>query len=148
MLHGMWNLLGPGTELVSPPLAGGFLFTVVVHRLSCSVARGIFLDQGLNSRPLHWQVDSYSLCHQGNPTIRFFTPKNHAVPQCSVSCQGHSEPEPRAFLPGAGNWAPQQAWSLLLLLMVRIPRGCVTDSLLSLYCCSHGTSRSLLNPKV
>ena len=23
----------------------------------------IFLDQGLNSRPLHWQVDSYPLYH-------------------------------------------------------------------------------------
>ena len=29
---------------------------VVVNRLSCSVAGGIFLDQGLNPCPLHWQV--------------------------------------------------------------------------------------------
>ena len=31
---------------------------VVVHRLSCSAACGIFPDQGLNLCPLHWQVDS------------------------------------------------------------------------------------------
>ena len=30
----------------------------VVHRLSCSAACGIFLDQGSNLCPLHWQVDS------------------------------------------------------------------------------------------
>ena len=31
---------------------------VVAHGLSCSVACGIFPDQGLNLCPLHWQVDS------------------------------------------------------------------------------------------
>ena len=31
---------------------------VVVHRLSCSVACGIFLDSELNLCLLHWQVDS------------------------------------------------------------------------------------------
>ena len=31
---------------------------VVVHGLSCSVACGIFLDQGSNLCPLHWQEDS------------------------------------------------------------------------------------------
>ena len=31
---------------------------VVVHRLSCSLACGIFPDQGSNPCPLHWQVDS------------------------------------------------------------------------------------------
>ena len=31
---------------------------VVAHGLSCSAACGIFLDQGSNSCPLHWQVDS------------------------------------------------------------------------------------------
>ena len=30
----------------------------VAHGLSCSVACGIFLDQGSNPCPLHWQVDS------------------------------------------------------------------------------------------
>ena len=31
---------------------------VVAHRLSCSVACGIFLDQGSNLFPLRWQADS------------------------------------------------------------------------------------------
>ena len=30
----------------------------VAHELSCPAARGIFLDQGPNSCPLHWQADS------------------------------------------------------------------------------------------
>ena len=33
---------------------------------------GIFLDQGLNVCPLHWQADSYPLCHQGSPPSRNF----------------------------------------------------------------------------
>ena len=40
---------------------------VVVHRLSCSVACGIFPDQGLNPCPLHWQEDSKPLHHQERP---------------------------------------------------------------------------------
>ena len=32
--------------------------TVAAHRPSQSVACGIFLDQGSNLCPLHWQVDS------------------------------------------------------------------------------------------
>ena len=35
------------------------------HGLSCSAARGIFLDQVSNLRPLHWQADSHMLSHQG-----------------------------------------------------------------------------------
>ena len=31
---------------------------VAAHGLSCSVACGIFPDQGLNLCPLHWQVHS------------------------------------------------------------------------------------------
>ena len=37
---------------------------VVVHRLSCSAACGIFPDQESNLCPLHWQADSYPLYHQ------------------------------------------------------------------------------------
>ena len=42
---------------------------VEVHRLSCSMACEIFPIQSLNPCPLHWQADSYPLCHQGNPTL-------------------------------------------------------------------------------
>ena len=40
---------------------------VMVHGLSCFLACGIFLDQGSNLCPLHLQVDSYPLYHQGSP---------------------------------------------------------------------------------
>ena len=39
----------------------------VAHTLSCSAACGIFLDQGLNLHPLHWEADSYPLCYHGSP---------------------------------------------------------------------------------
>ena len=39
---------------------------VVVHRLSRPTACEIFLNQGLNPCPLHWQVGSYLLNHQGS----------------------------------------------------------------------------------
>ena len=38
-----------------------------VHRLSCSMACGIFPHQGSNPCPLHWQVHSYPLHHQRDP---------------------------------------------------------------------------------
>ena len=44
---------------------------VAVHGVSCSVAYGIFPDQGLNPPLLHWQADSLLLSHQGSPTISF-----------------------------------------------------------------------------
>ena len=44
---------------------------VVVHGLSCSTACGIFLDQGSNPCPLHWQADSQPLRHQGSPPYFF-----------------------------------------------------------------------------
>ena len=49
----------------------------VVHRFSCSAACGIFLDQGSNLCPLHWQVDSNPLHHRGSPTdvIFFWCPQ-------------------------------------------------------------------------
>ena len=43
-------------------LEPGSVFVVCGH--SCSVACGIFQDQGSNMCPLHWQVDSLPLSHQ------------------------------------------------------------------------------------
>ncbi|XP_061036078.1 Bardet-Biedl syndrome 4 protein isoform X2 [Eubalaena glacialis] len=43
---------------------------VVAHGLSCSMACGIFPDQGLNPCPLHRQADSQPLRHQGSPESR------------------------------------------------------------------------------
>ena len=68
---------------------------VVVHRLSscgarpsCSVACEIFLDQGLNPCPLHWQAVSQPLHHQGSPQSIFKKKKkklNVFPNQCLVS---------------------------------------------------------------
>ena len=44
---------------------------VVAHGPSCSVACGIFPDQGSNPCPLHWQADSQPLRHQGSPSHVF-----------------------------------------------------------------------------
>ena len=38
--------------------------------LRCSLAYGKFLNQGWNLCPLHWQVDSSPLDHQGSPSAR------------------------------------------------------------------------------
>ena len=38
---------------------------------SCSMVCGTLLDQGSNLCPLHWQVDSHLLHHQGRPSLSF-----------------------------------------------------------------------------
>ena len=43
----------------------------VAYRLSCPMAGGVFLDQGLNLCPLHWQAGSQPLDHQGSPSSLF-----------------------------------------------------------------------------
>ena len=50
---------------------------VVAHELSCSVACGILMDQGLNPCLLHWQVDSLPQNHQGSPKDFFFLDVDH-----------------------------------------------------------------------
>ena len=45
--------------------------SIVVARLSCSTACGIFPYQGWNPRLLHWQMDSLPLSHQGRPHLPF-----------------------------------------------------------------------------
>ena len=44
---------------------------VVAHRLTCSAACGIFLDQGSNLCLLHLQADSLPLSHQESPHCQF-----------------------------------------------------------------------------
>ena len=50
---------------------------VAAHGHICSAECGILLDQGSNLCPLHWQVDSYPLHHQGSLTYVF----NISVPE-------------------------------------------------------------------
>ena len=45
---------------------GMWASVAVPQGLSDSMACGIFPEQGLNLCPLHWQADSYPLCHQGS----------------------------------------------------------------------------------
>ena len=46
----------------------------VTLRASFSIACGLFLDQGSNPCPLHWQVDSYPLHQQGGLPFFIFVP--------------------------------------------------------------------------
>ena len=63
--HRLW---APGLSSAAPgPQDTGS--AAVVRGLICSAACGIFMDQGLNLYPLHWQADSYPLSHQGNPKL-------------------------------------------------------------------------------
>ena len=48
---------------------------VAAHGLRCLAACGIFLDQGWDSCPPHWQANSWPPDHQGSPTcLRFIIP--------------------------------------------------------------------------
>ena len=63
-----------GFSYCGPWTPGSVDSAAVEHGLSCSVACGIFPDQGLNPCPLHWHVDSQPLDHQGSPFILFLVP--------------------------------------------------------------------------
>ena len=54
--------------VVERGLEGTWASVVVAHLLPCSMACGLFLDQGSNPRLLHWQAESQPLDHQGDPT--------------------------------------------------------------------------------
>ena len=44
---------------------------VVAHRFGCSIACGVFPDQGSNTCLLHCQLNSLPLSHQGSPGLTF-----------------------------------------------------------------------------
>ena len=64
--HGLQQLQHTGSVVVGCRLQSSGS-VVVVHELSCSAACGILPDQESNPCPLHWQVDSQPLRHQGSP---------------------------------------------------------------------------------
>ena len=68
VLRCCWRVFSSFVESSGYSLSSNSQAQYMVHRLSCSAACGIFLDQGSNPCPLHWQVDSYSLYHQGSPS--------------------------------------------------------------------------------
>ena len=64
------GLVSTGSAAVAPGLVSTGS-AAVAHGLSCPVACGIFLDQGSNPCPLHWQAYSYLLDHEGSPKKKF-----------------------------------------------------------------------------
>ena len=92
----------PSTGLSRQEYWGGLLFpppqslySTVEYRRSCSGACGIFPNQGLKPCPMHWQVDSYALCHQGSPCPWHL--KQILIALCSTVSA--SRVAPRAFCP-------------------------------------------------
>ena len=65
-LEGMW------ASAVAAPGLWSTGSIVAVHRLSRSVACGIFLGQGSNLCLLYWQADSLPLSHQGSSVFKTF----------------------------------------------------------------------------
>ena len=63
--------LGNVGSLIAAPRLYSTGSIVVVRRLSCSVACGIFPNQGSNLCLQHWQVNSLPLSHEGN-LVDFF----------------------------------------------------------------------------
>ena len=61
--------LGWESSVVAAPRLQSTGSVVVARRLSCSVACGILLDQGLNLCLLRWQVDSLPQSHRGSPHL-------------------------------------------------------------------------------
>ena len=65
VVHGL--LIVVASPVAEHRLLGAWTSVIMAHRLCCSEACGIFRDWGWNPCPLHWQVDSYPLDHQGSP---------------------------------------------------------------------------------
>ena len=83
---------GPFTTAASPVAE----HRLQMHRLSscgsqpsCSVACGIFPDQGSNPCPLHWQADSQPLRHQGSPIDKYLMNKCFYLCPIFFSKLGH-----------------------------------------------------------
>ena len=68
------GLLIAGASLVSET------GSIVVAQELCSQAGGIFLDQGSNPSPLHWQADSQPRDPQGSKTFAFIVRPWRSLP--------------------------------------------------------------------
>ena len=62
--------------------------SLVVHTLSCFEACGIFLDQGSNLSPLHWQLVSHPLYHQGSLSSGLIGFINRSHPEMDAKNEG------------------------------------------------------------
>ena len=70
-LLGEHGLSGARAPIVVVPGLWSTGSVVVVARLRCPVACGIFPDQGSNPYLLHWQADSLPVSRQGSPRFSF-----------------------------------------------------------------------------
>ena len=86
---GQWERLSSCAQLLTEvaPL-------VTQHTFRCSMACGIFPDQGSNLYPLHWQADSHPLSHQGSPMLLVFTACLSQVNYSSQSERTKANPNP------------------------------------------------------
>ena len=67
--YGLPSLAAAGGLSVVAPRLQSTGSIVVAQGLRCSLACGVFPDQGLNPCLLHWQVDSLPLSNQGSPDV-------------------------------------------------------------------------------
>ena len=58
---------------------------VVTCGFSCSMACGIFQDQGWNPGPIHWQADFHLLRHQEHSQWAFFRAYSCKLPHCAAA---------------------------------------------------------------
>ena len=77
---------------------------IVTHGFSCSVACGIFPDQGSSLCLLHWQADSVPQSHQGSPLFHFLSVSTVAAAKSLQSCPTLCDPidgsPPGSAVPG------------------------------------------------
>ena len=88
----------------------------MVLRLGCSLACGIFLDQGSSPCPSHWQVGSYPLHHLGSPRETVLSGHGSTatpLPQVPAHTQQRGSRKD-THLPGAPWKGPNNMFSQLL----------------------------------
>ena len=83
MVHGASHCGGFSCCRAWAPGCMGSVF--VACGLSCPVVCGIFLDQGSNPCPLHWQVESQPLDHQESSMLSSFKCLSHSLKE-RVTC--------------------------------------------------------------
>ena len=70
-VHRLQYMQHVGSAVVAPGLSCA-AWVIVVHGLSCSVACGILLEQGLNPCLLHWQAEALPLNYQRSPSWNIY----------------------------------------------------------------------------
>ena len=106
----------------------------MAHGPSCSAACGIFLDQGSNPCPLHWQADSQPLRHQGSSGFCFFDIELHEL-LVALFANIFSHPERCLFVLFMVSFAAQNLLSfirshLFIFVFISISLGGVSKRIL------------------